>query len=362
MKLWQKIVLSLVGLLAVVVGVVCVYGIKIAGDAHTTIDNMYESVEREREPEKVVADLEASSPFSVLLLGIDSGGLGRTEQGRSDTTIVVTVNPQEKRTTLLSLDRDMYVEMVGKESYDKLNHAYAYGGVSMAIATVEDLLDIPINHYVTINLQGLSDLIDAVGGITVNNPHNFELDGVTLYQGEQTVNGEEGLAYARYRKYNPTTGWGDPNGDIGRQERQREVIQQVMNKVISFDGVTKYQDILTAVENNMKTDLSWNDLLAIKDGYLSSLTDVSSYQLSGYGETRSYGYYQFLNADNLLQVQNYMRNELGLSQLTELESSSEYTNGYNYGKMFTDKVDENSFTFTEEDSTTTSSEGAVANN
>ena len=88
-------------------------------------------------------------------MGIDTGDLGRTEQGRSDTTMVVTINPKENKSTMISLDRDILTDIVGNDTQDKLNHAYAFGGAEMAINTVQELLDIPIHHYVSINMKGL---------------------------------------------------------------------------------------------------------------------------------------------------------------------------------------------------------------
>src|SRR5699024_10998958 len=144
-------------------------------------------------------------------LGVDTGALGRTEKGRSDSMMVVTVNPQKEETTIVSLDRDIMADMLDDgQTFDKMNHAYAYGGEELAMDAAEKLLDIPIDHFVTINMQGLRDLIDAVGGITVNNKIAFTLEGVRVPKGKVKLNGKNGLAYARMRKQ-------DPDGDIGRQ-------------------------------------------------------------------------------------------------------------------------------------------------
>ena len=122
---------------------------------------------------------------SLFFNGIDTGDLGRTEQGRSDTTMVVTINPKENKSTMISLDRDILTDIVGNDTQDKLNHAYAFGGAEMAINTVQELLDIPIHHYVSINMKGLKDLIDAVGGIEVDNTiGEFTLDGITVPAGK----------------------------------------------------------------------------------------------------------------------------------------------------------------------------------
>ena len=164
----EKVVLGFLSVLLVVVAGVCAYGIKMYSDANSTINGIYQSVNR-KSNKGATANIDAQEPFSVLLMGIDTGDLGRTEQGRSDTTMVVTINPKENKSTMISLDRDILTDIVGNDTQDKLNHAYTFGGAEMAINTVQELLDIPIHHYVSINMKGLKDLIDAVGGIEVDN-------------------------------------------------------------------------------------------------------------------------------------------------------------------------------------------------
>ena len=146
MKLWKKVVLGFLSVLLVVVAGVCAYGIKMYSDANSTINGIYQSVNR-KSNKGATANIDAQEPFSVLLMGIDTGDLGRTEQGRSDTTMVVTINPKENKSTMISLDRDILTDIVGNDTQDKLNHAYAFGGAEMAINTVQELLDIPIHHY-----------------------------------------------------------------------------------------------------------------------------------------------------------------------------------------------------------------------
>src|SRR5699024_729087 len=152
------------------------------------------------------------------------------------------------------------------------NHAYAYGGVELSMDAVEKLLDIPIDHYVSINMQGLRDLIDAVGGIDVENEIDFTLEGVHVPKGKITLNGKTGLAYARMRKE-------DPEGDIGRQRRQREVVTKIVNKVLSMSGVSNYKSILKAVEKNSQTDLTWNDMLDVAKNYYPAFDHIKQKQL-----------------------------------------------------------------------------------
>ncbi len=203
MKRWQKVVIALLGILVVFIGGVSAYGIKLMGEANQTVNQISKGSNRQSTKRKDKVSIDDKEPFSVLLLGLDTGGLGRTEQGRSDTMMVVTVNPQQKKSTIVSLDRDIYTNIVGHGTVDKLNHAYAFGGVEMAMDSIEQLLDIPIDHYVTINLDGMEDLINAVGGVEVNNKIDFTLDGVHVPVGKQVLDGKKGLAYSRMRHEDP---------------------------------------------------------------------------------------------------------------------------------------------------------------
>ena len=112
-------------------------------------ESIYEPVDQE-ETRGIAVDLEQSDPISILLLGVDTGELGRTEQGRSDSMVVATINPNTQKTTLLSIPRDTYSKIVGYgdgvEYFDKINHAYAYGEIKMAIDSVQELLEIPIDY------------------------------------------------------------------------------------------------------------------------------------------------------------------------------------------------------------------------
>ncbi|MFZ1691444.1 MAG: LCP family protein, partial [Trichococcus flocculiformis] len=168
--------------------------------------------------------LEAGEPVSILLLGVDTGDLGRTEQGRSDSMVVVTINPHTQKTTLLSIPRDTYTEIVGYGTSDKINHAYAFGGTAMSINTVQQMLDIPIDFYVMVNMAGIQEIVDAVGGITVESPLTFNQNGYDFVQGTNQLDGEAALAFARMR-------YEDPAGDTGRQGRQRLVIEAVIRKL-----------------------------------------------------------------------------------------------------------------------------------
>ncbi|MDN6113145.1 MAG: LCP family protein, partial [Tetragenococcus halophilus] len=242
-------------------------------------------------------------PFSVLLLGIDTGDLGRTEQGRSDTMMVATVDPQENKSTLVSIPRDTYVDIVGHDTQDKINHAYAFGGASMSMDTVSEFLDIPIDHYVSINMEGIKELVDAVDGVDVNNDLEFEQDGHTYNFGKIHMNGEEALGYLRMRHE-------DPEGDYGRQKRQRKVVEAVIDKSLSLSGATQYRSILDAMEDNMKTDLSFGDMRSIALDYRGAFSNIDQLQLQGEGFSQDGVSYQRVDENELKEVQDNLQEQL----------------------------------------------------
>ncbi|MEB7803737.1 LCP family glycopolymer transferase [Enterococcus faecalis] len=296
----KKIFAIIFGIILVLFLAVVAMGAKLYWDVSKSMDKTYETVERSK---KSQVNLNNKEPFSVLLLGIDTGDDGRVEQGRSDTTIVATVNPRDKQTTLVSLARDTYVDIPGQGKQDKLNHAYAFGGASLAMDTVENYLNIPINHYVSINMAGLKELVNAVGGIEVNNNLTFSQDGYDFTIGKISLDGEQALSYSRMR-------YEDPNGDYGRQERQRKVIEGIVQKVLSLNSVSNYQEILTAVSDNMKTDLSFDDMKKIALDYRSAFGKVKQDQLQGTGFMQDGFSYQRVDEQELTRVQQELKNQL----------------------------------------------------
>ncbi|MCF2666820.1 biofilm formation/cell division transcriptional regulator BrpA [Streptococcus alactolyticus] len=276
--------------------------------------------------------IKQTKPISILLMGVDTGDSERksTWQGNSDSMILVTINPETKTTTMTSLERDVLVTLSGPKDNDmtgvqaKLNTAYASGGAKMAIMTVQDLLDIEIDNYIQINMQGLVDLVDAVGGITVTNNFDFPISiaekepeyTATVEPGTHKINGEQALVYARMR-------YDDPEGDYGRQKRQREVIQKVMKKILALDSVSSYKKILSAVSGNMQTNIEISSsTIPSLLGYTDALSNVETYQLQGEGEMINGTSYEIVSADHLLEIQNNIKKQLGQKESDTLKTTT----------------------------------------
>lgn len=121
-----------------------------------------------------------------MLLGTDTGALGRDYKGRTDTIMIMTLNPKTKTTTIVSLPRDMKVNLPDYPQYSpaKINAAYTYGGVKESINTIQEHFNIPIDYYVLVNMGGLEKAINQVGGVDVKSPLTFDYEGYRFEKGE----------------------------------------------------------------------------------------------------------------------------------------------------------------------------------
>lgn len=297
----KKILITLVSILLFLVLLLTAVGAKILYDVKETTDKAYKPVARTLALDPV--DLKKQEPFSVLLLGVDTGSLGRTEQGRSDTIMIATVNPATKKTVLVSIPRDTYGEIVGHDTMDKINHAYAFGGTAMTIATIEKLMAIPIDYYVTINMKGIESLVDAVGEIEVSNPFSFTYEETEFPKGPQFLDGSKALKYSRMR-------YDDPEGDYGRQARQRQVITGILKQAISIKGLSSYQEILASLDSNIQTDLSFKNLELLARNYRGAFHTIQSEQAKGEGFMQDGVSYQRISPDELARVQGLLKEQL----------------------------------------------------
>lgn len=220
------------------------------------------------------AEVDEGEPLNILLLGTDANNLERTEdQGfvsRSDTIMIVSLNPQTQTTKMLSIPRDTLSFIEGYNEPEKINHAYAYGGIETAIDTIQAFLNIPIDYYAVLDMSGLEELIDAIGGIEVTSPLTFTYRGTQFKKGEtREVNGVKAMNFARMR-------YDDPEGEVGRQNRQKMVIKAIMDKLLSLNAVTYYPQILQVVAKNVKTNFDLTTILSVYPKYVSALNNISA--------------------------------------------------------------------------------------
>lgn len=240
-------------------------------------------------------NLRSGDPFTIALFGVDSNAQRKnTNDGeRSDTIMILSVNPKKKTTELVSIPRDTQAEIVGRDTTEKINHAYAYGGPTMAVKSLEKLMNVPIDHYATIDMDGLHDMIDSVGGINVVSNDTFTVHGTAFTKGQSThVDGDTAMSFIRSRK---ETGAG---GDFGRQERQQLVLQAMANKIVSSSAITHFPSLITQIQKNVTTDLTLGDLNEIRSNYKEANNTVNRHQLEGTGGIQSDGLWYFIPSES----------------------------------------------------------------
>lgn len=306
MSTGKKILLSILGVIVVLLVAVGGYLGKVYFDVKKTADGVYEEPTRIKSQlrEKPVS-VKQGEAMSILLLGIDTGEFDRTEQGRSDSMMIATVNPDKKQTTIISIPRDTYTEIVGLGTLDKLNHAYAFGGAEMSMDSTEKLLGVPIDHYVSVNMHGLKEMVDAVGKIQLENNIEFTQSGYEFHQGPVQLDGDAALAYIRMR-------YDDPNGDYGRQERQRKVVMAIIKKAMSPSIIANYGTILSTLEDHVKTDIPWSQMTAMQSKYWDAFSHIENDQLQGVGAMREGVSYQDISPEELARVQALLKEQLDL--------------------------------------------------
>ena len=220
--------------------------------------------------------LLVTSPTNILVLGIDEGGVrGRGGGARSDAILVLRSDPDENRMAQLSIPRDLRVQIPGRSGFDKINAAYAHGGPALAIRTVQSVTGLEINHVVVVDFGTFPEVIDALGGVTIDVPrpilsNRFECPrasdaacsswkGWRFRAGEQEMDGREALIYARIRQNQL-----DPNeSDITRGERQQAVIQAIADEVVSFGTFVRGPFIAGDLVRPLATDLSSAQLVQL---------------------------------------------------------------------------------------------------
>ena len=200
--------------------------------------------------------------YNILITGIDSYG-SITRVSRSDVNMIVSVNPKENKILLTSIPRDYYVYLSDYGDYDKLTHTGIYG-IDVTTKALEDLLDIDINYYVKVNFTTLVDIVDELGGITVNSNYDFtSIDGYHFSKGNNNLNGEEALSFARERQ-------AFSEGDRVRVENQQLVLTAIINKVLSPSIITNYNSLLNALSGEFLTNITNNEI-----------TDLIKWQIDG---------------------------------------------------------------------------------
>lgn len=194
--------------------------------------------------------------INLLVLGTDYGDsdAANDEPKRTDAMLLISFDPMHESVSVLSIPRDTRVVLPGHRDPQKINAAYAFGGVMMAKQTVANLLGVPVTHYALADWRAFSEVVDLIGGVDIFVEHDMKYDDpyadlhIDLKKGFQHLNGALAGQYVRYRS--------DELGDIGRAQRQQKFIKAAAEQLFTVGNVPKIPAVIRTVTNYMETDMN----------------------------------------------------------------------------------------------------------
>jgi LCP family protein required for cell wall assembly len=221
-------------------------------------------------------------PVNVLLLGVDQTYDDKGEiidgLGRADTIILMSMNPRQGKSYIVSIPRDTRVNIPGRGTA-KVNAAYVYGGPELIAETVEGLIGMPVDRFVEVDFNGFVGMIDAIGGIEVDVDRNMRYVDkaggleVNIKKGRQVLDGEKALQYVRFRA--------DVLGDITRVGRQQNLLGILIKELATYDNIRKAPELMKIITEYVKTDLSQRDMISAGWFLIKTQGDVLSQTLPG---------------------------------------------------------------------------------
>jgi len=222
------------------------------------------------------AEEASGEPLDVLVLGVDRRpSVAEGTSTRSDTMMLVRVIPATGEAKLLSVPRDLYVE-VGPGEKDRINAAYAYGGVDRARAAMEDLTGVDIDNYAIVDFEGFEEVIDAIGGVRVDVGSGVFPEKWNMGEGMEHLNGYKALKYARYR--------GTPRADLDRIDHQQKLLAALRRQALRWDTVTKLPGAIKVANENVNTDLGVLQVIPLARALVINGEDarMATAELEGY--------------------------------------------------------------------------------
>jgi polyisoprenyl-teichoic acid--peptidoglycan teichoic acid transferase len=315
----RRVVFFLIIPLLIISFSVAGYGALLYKKAETVFNGSYKDIEgREKSQLRTEKVDPKMDNVSILFIGVDESETRNFGSAtRSDALMLATLNEKEKSVKLVSIPRDSYVYLPEVGYKTKINHAHAYGGPKASIEAVETLFNIPVDYYVKMNFHAFIDVVDALDGINVEVPYEMyeqnskdTANAIHLLPGRQTLDGEEALALARTRK---------KDNDIERGKRQQEILKGVMQKAISANALTKYDDIIQAIGDNMETNMTFDEMKALSSYGLKKKLDMNTLSLEGEDTYIENVYYWLLDDTSLANTSIELQDHLEIDRTTAVE-------------------------------------------
>lgn len=244
---------------------------------------------------------------NILVLGVDSNGENSDKFAgtRSDTMLLINIEPKNKSVNVISIPRDSKVYIAGEYGVQKVNAAHALGGIGLAKKTVEETLGIKVNKYVVVNNDGVKKLVDALGGVPVYiekdmyyNDYSGNLH-INLSKGLHVLNGDQVEGFLRFRK--------DGLGDIGRTSRQQWFVKSLLERIQSPSVIPKIPEVLNLATTYVKTDLTLYEMSHLAAMLKNvDMNDVEFATLPGSPSKKGYISYWILDPEKTQDVINRM--------------------------------------------------------
>lgn len=260
--------------------------------------------------------------INILVFGVDSLNNEKSNNSRSDSIMLVTIDPNKENPSIISIPRDTRVEIPGRKNFDKINHAHAYGGPELLVKTVEKLLDLDINYYVRINYNVVIDVVDALGGIEIDVPIDMRYRdpyatpplNINIKKGLQVLDGEQSVHFMRFRK-------GYVNQDLGRIEAQQQFVKALIDKVLSPSTILKIPQLIDIAYSNIDTNMTKTNMvsLAVK-GSTMDTQNLNKITLEGTPKTINGISYYVVTENSISDLkENYLNDDKDATYKAEVE-------------------------------------------
>ncbi|MCG1009965.1 LCP family protein [Salinicoccus sp. ID82-1] len=281
------------------------------------ISDSFEAADRDQS-ELRLEDVDPSlDSFTVLILGVDESE-SRKEEGdlstsdfRTDTMILATFDKEADEVKLVSIPRDTLTYFPENNYFDKITHAHRENGPAGSMNAVESLLNVPVDYYARVNMAAVVDLVDALGGVEfdvpfeMNEPNSMDRGRIILEPGVQELNGEEALAVVRSRRVDT---------DLGRGQRQLEMVQKILAKAKSTGALTKLDDLIEVVADNTKHNMTSKEIRSLAAYYSFNDIEFNPTQIRGsdFWYEGNGAYFYWTNEEHLYAISKTLRETLNL--------------------------------------------------
>ncbi|AKG73408.1 LCP family protein [Salinicoccus halodurans] len=283
------------------------------------VNSSFEGTDREGS-ELREGDIDPSmDSFTVLILGVDENEARKeknnmdTDDFRTDTMMLATFDKDADEVKLTGIPRDTLTYFPEQNYFDKITHAHREGGPDGSMKAVESLLNVPVDFYVRVNMSAVVDVVDAIGGVEfdvpfdMNEPNSNDDGRTKLEEGKQTLNGEEALAVVRSRRVDT---------DLGRGQRQLEMVEAILGKAKSTGALTKLDDLIKVVADNTKHNMKAKTIRSLAAYYSFNDIEFNSTQVRGsdYWNPGNGAYFYWANEEHLYTISKTLRETLGLEE------------------------------------------------